>query len=149
SDVTAIGSGAFGASNNILGSRSYAVGFNNTIAQENTFVLGNNVITGQANSVILGNESEDAKATEVTGPIDPNNGNANGFINGHNYSYAGAEADSADGVISVGAEGAERQIINVASGKVNEDSTDAVNGSQLFAVQDAVEKPITFVGDAG
>ncbi|WP_306171459.1 hypothetical protein, partial [Burkholderia pseudomallei] len=38
------------------------------------------------------------------------------------------------GVVSVGAPGAERQITNVAAGQVTASSTDAINGSQLYAV---------------
>ena len=43
-----------------------------------------------------------------------------------------------NGVTSVGASGKERQVINVASGKVSSDSTDAINGSQLYAVANTV-----------
>lgn len=44
------------------------------------------------------------------------------------------------GVVSVGKAGATRQIQNVAAGRVAADSTDAVNGSQLYAVQQAASK---------
>ncbi|HFD6782202.1 TPA: hypothetical protein ACF3ML_006033, partial [Pseudomonas aeruginosa] len=42
------------------------------------------------------------------------------------------------GVLSVGSVGSERQIINVAAGQVTDTSTDAVNGSQLFATNTAI-----------
>ncbi len=48
--------------------------------------------------------------------------------------------------MSVGALGAERQITNVAAGQLNAGSTDAVNGSQLFATNQAVE---SIAGTAG
>jgi autotransporter adhesin len=51
---------------------------------------------------------------------------------------ANSVADRADSV-SVGAVGAERQIVNVAAGAVNATSTDAINGSQLFDVQQQVD----------
>ncbi|KAF1014378.1 MAG: Adhesin Ata autotransporter [Acinetobacter bereziniae] len=41
-------------------------------------------------------------------------------------------------MISVGKAGSERQIINMAAGKVSSDSTDAVNGSQLYATNKAI-----------
>lgn len=46
---------------------------------------------------------------------------------------------SSSGVVSVGSVGGERQIINVAAGAVNASSTDAVNGSQLFATHQAID----------
>ncbi|WGE61347.1 hypothetical protein [Actinobacillus equuli] len=39
-----------------------------------------------------------------------------------------------NGVVSIGKANSERQLINVAAGKVSETSTDAINGSQLYAV---------------
>lgn len=55
--------------------------------------------------------------------------------------YAGA---APVGVVSVGSVGNERQIQNVAAGQINKLSTDAVNGSQLYAVWQAanVECPM-------
>ena len=46
--------------------------------------------------------------------------------------------------VSVGAAGKERQIKNVAAGEVSATSTDAINGSQLFAVASQI-KPINYV----
>lgn len=106
----------------LVGNRSGAFGNDNTILQDNTFVVGNNVTTTQANSVVLGDASTDRAATSETSNI----------IDGLVYSYAGSGAPEY-GVVSVGQEDKERQIINVAAGKVSADSTDAINGSQLYA----------------
>jgi autotransporter adhesin len=127
--VTGTGSGAFGGSNAVSGNGSYVQGNNNTVGQDNSFVVGNNVTTTQANSVVLGNGSMDRAATTVTGTT----------INGTAYDFAGA-GSSANGVVSVGAAGAERQIINVAPGELSATSTDAVNGSQLNATNQAVNR---------
>ncbi|WP_350309295.1 YadA-like family protein, partial [Acinetobacter bereziniae] len=124
-----------GDNNNVLGNEnqlnnaknSTAIGNKNIVAQDNTQVLGNNVTTTQANSVILGNASTDRAATTV-GKV---------TINGEDYTVAGA-GSVANGIVSVGKAGAERQIINVAAGKVSSDSTDAVNGSQLYATNQAI-----------
>ena len=59
-------------------------------------------------------------------------------INGINYSGFAGVGSARNGVTSVGASGKERQVINVASGKVSSDSTDAINGSQLYAVANTV-----------
>ena len=82
----------------------------------------------QGNSVLLGNASTDRAATTET--------QAN--INGINYSGFAGVGSARNGVTSVGASGKERQVINVASGKVSSDSTDAINGSQLYAVANTV-----------
>lgn len=82
----------------------------------------------QGNSVLLGNASTDRAATTET--------QAN--INGINYSGFAGVGSARNGVTSVGASGKERQVINVASGKVSSDSTDAINGSQLYAVVNTV-----------
>ncbi len=56
-------------------------------------------------------------------------------INGTTYAFAGTTPGS---TVSVGAAGAERTITNVAAGRVDGGSTDAINGSQLFAANQAI-----------
>jgi len=131
-NVTGNNSGAFGDPNTITGSGSYVMGNDNTVGNDNTFVLGNGVKTTQDNSIVLGNLSTDRAATTETGVI----------INGTPYTYAGS---APVGVMSVGSVGGERQIINVAAGAVNATSTDAVNGSQLHATNEAVESNTTTI----
>nr|WP_151803790.1 YadA-like family protein [Acinetobacter bereziniae] len=116
-----------GQANNVSGSSSAIVGISNIVANNNTFVLGNQVTTTQDNSVILGNKSTDRAATSESKVS----------INGQDYAFAGVGSAN-NGVVSVGKAGAERQIINVAAGKVSNDSTDAVNGSQLYATNQAI-----------
>ncbi|MDO4893985.1 ESPR-type extended signal peptide-containing protein, partial [Moraxella sp.] len=58
--------------------------------------------------------------------------------------YAGKDAV---GVVTVGAAGNERRIVNVAAGLVSDKSTDAVNGSQLYAVMKQAAQPIIFTGN--
>src|SRR5205814_10624760 len=57
-------------------------------------------------------------------------------INGKTYAFAGT---TPVGTVSVGDAGAERTITNVAAGQINAGSTDAINGSQLFATNTAIE----------
>ncbi|MDP8100674.1 YadA-like family protein [Phocoenobacter atlanticus] len=122
--VSGNNSGAFGDPSTISGDNSYSFGNNNTIANTNTFVLGNKVTTVTDNSVVLGNLSKDKVAVAVT----------EGTVNGVTYgTFAGVGAP-ANGVVSVGDVGKERQIVNVAPGKISATSTDAINGSQLHAV---------------
>lgn len=126
--ITARSGVGIGSSNSVSGINSGAFGVSNNVAQANTYVLGSNVTSTQGNSVLLGNASTDRAATTET--------QAN--INGINYSGFAGVGSARNGVTSVGASGKERQVINVASGKVSSDSTDAINGSQLYAVANTV-----------
>ncbi|TYF93055.1 hypothetical protein DJ542_11705, partial [Klebsiella grimontii] len=71
-------------------------------------------------------------------------GTAGVSINGTDYAFAGANPAS---TVSVGDVGSERTITNVAAGRLSETSTDAVNGSQLYATNSAVENLNTSVGE--
>ncbi|WP_260426569.1 beta strand repeat-containing protein, partial [Conchiformibius steedae] len=124
--VSGVQSVGVGFTNKISGKTSGAFGNSNTVAQNNTFVVGNKVSTTQANSVILGNESTDREATTE------NNANVNGLT----YSGFAGQGAVAKGVVSVGKQNGERQIINVAAGKISATSTDAINGSQLYFTQE-------------
>ncbi|TNG91630.1 hypothetical protein FHQ28_03950 [Pasteurellaceae bacterium USgator11] len=130
--IAADNAGAFG-NGNLMGADadgSRIIGNQNNVQQANTFVVGNNVTTSQANSVILGNASADRAATAETSAT----------INGITYGTFAGVGSAANGVVSVGAAGAERQIINVAAGQISATSTDAINGSQLYTVAEVAAK---------
>ena len=132
-EASALSSTAVGNGNKVSGEGSAAVGVGNKVAQKDTFVLGSNVTTTQANSVVLGANSTDRAATsETKGTITLSDGTTREYGN-----FAGT---SPTGVVSVGDTGKERQIINVAAGKISADSTDAVNGSQLYSLAGEVGK---------
>jgi autotransporter adhesin len=137
--VSGIDSLGLGASNVVDGSNSAAVGNKNTISASNVFVLGSSVTVpatpGLDGAVVLGNESTARAAIGTTGIT----------IRGTAYSFAGTAPTS---TVSVGAAGTERQIVNVAAGRVDATSTDAVNGSQLFATNQAVEGIATTAGNS-
>ncbi|PTN51837.1 calcium-binding protein, partial [Achromobacter xylosoxidans] len=71
-------------------------------------------------------------------------------IAGRSYSFAGSAPAS---TVSVGSTGAERSITNVAAGRLGALSTDAVNGSQLNATNQAVnalgDRAVTYDGNEG
>ena len=52
----------------------------------------------------------------------------------YTFKWAGGINTSEGDVVSFGSSGAERQLKNVAAGRVAEDSTDAINGSQLNSI---------------
>jgi len=116
------------------------VGNNNTIDTSNkaldlsnTQILGSNVNATMGNSVYLGSGSAyvaDGASTKGMAVY-----NSDGT-----YAYAGG---TPAGVVTVGAKGKERRIQNVAAGLVAPQSTDAVNGSQLYTMT----RPLRFGGD--
>ncbi|HZF85643.1 MAG TPA: YadA-like family protein, partial [Burkholderiaceae bacterium] len=75
--------------------------------------------------VALGANSTTGATTSTTGTT----------IQGTSYTFAGG---TSTGVVSVGSVGGERQVTNVAAGQLNASSTDAVNGSQLYATNQAI-----------
>ncbi|WP_445263517.1 YadA-like family protein [Rhizobium rhizogenes] len=108
------------------GLNSVAVGPQANSVGENSVAVGNGAVANNTGDVALGSGSVTAAANPTAGTT----------INGKAYTFAGATPTS---VVSVGSVGAERQITNVAAGQLNATSTDAVNGSQLFATNQAVE----------
>ena len=133
-------SGAYGSSNTINGENSYAVGNGNTVDSANTVVVGNNVKSTADDSVILGNNSGYSKASKRTAG---NGALTSQTLNGKERHFAGGAANEVVGVVSVGnttvdPNGKEtvqtRRIQNVAPGLISKDSTDAINGSQLYAM---------------
>lgn len=135
-------SGTYGSGNTINGENSYAVGNDNTVDSANTVVVGNNVKSTADNSVILGNNSGYSKASNRTAG---NGALTSQTLNGKERHFAGGAANEVVGVVSVGnttvdPSGKEtvqtRRIQNVAPGLISKDSTDAINGSQLYALME-------------
>lgn len=139
------------------GENSFVVGSNNWVWAKNVMVLGNNVrvygigrrLENRENAVVLGNNSDGAPTVKKV-----NSANVNGMVySGFKGNLGatktdGSEAEKADNelqgrFVSIGAattdkDGAtvygERQIKHVAAGEISSTSTDAINGSQLYAV---------------
>ena len=129
--VTGQNSGAFGDPSIVAGIDSYSVGNNNEINSNDTFVLGNKVRVGadMQGAVVLGSGSTAVdKATQES----------RATVNGITYDGFKGQAASDGMILSVGAKNAERQIKNVAAGEILADSTDAVNGSQLYATNNII-----------
>lgn len=153
-----------GGNGNVIGGQSTVIGYNNTVdaSKEQTIIgansqtagqgamalgthtvvtawdavgVGNNIIADKQNSVAIGTNSVTDDAVGVDGIT----------INGTRHVFAGEQPAS---VVSFGARaraGAggvtyyNRQLQNVSAGRIEANSLDAVNGSQLFAVVDEVE----------
>ncbi|ABY37181.1 YadA-like family protein [Brucella suis] len=131
---------SIGADSRALGTNSIAVGSDSVASGEGSISVGNgaqasahgsvalgeNAAVPDANSVALGAGSKTSEVVATKGTT----------INGQYYDFAG---DAPSGTVSVGDKGAERTITNVAAGRISVESTDAVNGSQLNAVNQAIE----------
>ena len=140
--------GAFGYKNTVTTDNAYVVGNNSTASADGAMVLGssasvtgkngvalgNNTKVAHENAVAIGNGSETAAAVATPSAT----------INGVTHNFAGVNPAS---TVSVGKAGAERTITNVAAGRISATSTDAINGSQLYAVTSEVDKGVAYAGD--
>ena len=125
-----------------------SVGYNTTISSSDVSTLGSNINVGEGRdgAVVLGHESSaDDKVIAVnSAKISDNSkltytgfaGNLGGTNNkGQNTAAA---KDKQGNFVSVGSEDNERQIKHVAAGRITADSTDALNGSQLYRVAETL-----------
>ena len=117
----------------IVGNNNTIDTSNKTLDLSNTQILGSNVNATMGNSVYLGSGSAYVADSASTKGMAVYNSDGT-------YAYAGG---TPAGVVTVGAQGKERRIQNVAAGLVAPQSTDAVNGSQLYTMT----RPLRFGGD--
>ena len=115
---------AIGETSKATAAHSIAMSTSANVASEDAIAIGHNaqVDANQQRSIALGANSKTANVVSTP----------NQLVNGLWYkNYAGGSADS---TLSVGSDTLKRTITNVAAGRVNAQSTDAINGSQLYAV---------------
>ncbi|HIB4871246.1 TPA: YadA-like family protein [Escherichia coli] len=119
---------AVGSQSSAGGEDSLAIGSQSTTGKKSTVALGLGATASAAEgNVSIGADSVDKAATPVSGATIK-------LKNGGTIEYKGFAGDKAASVVSVGDAGKERQIVNVGAGAVSEKSTDAINGSQLYAI---------------
>ena len=123
-----------GANSETAGQGSMAIGTHTKVTAIDAVGIGNNIVADKPNSVALGTNSVTDNAVNQL----------QAMVNNTTYVFAGTDATS---VVSVGSKqragfgGVKnyvRQVQNVAAGRVDASSTDAVNGSQLHAAYDAI-----------
>ena len=135
-----------GTQTKVNGAGTVAVGSGTNVSSANVSTLGSNITVpaGRDGAVVLGHGSDAGKNTDViavnSAKIGDNSkltytgfaGNLGGTNNkGKNTAAA---KDKQGNFVSVGSEDNERQIKHVAAGRITADSTDALNGSQLYSV---------------
>ena len=129
------------------GAQAIALGTQSNASGENSIAEGNGANASAVNATAIG---KDAKASDNNAVALGSGSVTKGAIAyqsdtflGKKYIFAGGSPSS---VVSIGSAGNERQLVNVAAGRINGQSTDAINGSQLYAVADAVSNHHWVVG---
>lgn len=177
SQATVVGNGAVaeGKFSVGMGTRSYttgkadtAVGTYSVVTEDSAVALGAYARADHKNSVALGNSSitEEAKATQSI----TLNGKVYTFAGGNQSQVVGTVSIGGQGVLgytdttdkghwndppnATNGNGRTdmntsiyRTITNVAAGRINAESTDAINGSQLYAVMGATEENRKLIED--
>ena len=113
------------------GDLSLALGSLATAQKTNAVAVGTGANASFANSVAIGGGS----ATDKAGIAYTTR-----TILGTTYTWAGGADTIAGDVVSIGKKGYERQLINLSPGDISANSTDAINGSQLYAAMAEIEK---------
>ncbi|HAH7015666.1 TPA: adhesin [Escherichia coli] len=137
-----------------------AIGFNADAIGKSSLALGDNASAGETNSIAIGQGSEASKLDSIALGSNSrsagenaialgNNSNAGGknslafgfntTANGDNAVAIGANSSAgADNTVSVGSSSLKRKIVNMGNGDINNVSSDAINGSQLYAISKSV-----------
>ena len=140
SNSTVDGNFNYGIGHNaeLKGESNAVVGAYNHVTANNTYVLGDHVDTTLNNAVVLGSHSTAESSDVVSTP---------------SYIYAGGTVNFAGtapiSTVSVGATGQERTITHVAAGRVSADSTDAINGSQLYGANQQIDNLYNKISNIG
>ncbi|EPP2898141.1 YadA-like family protein, partial [Escherichia coli] len=157
--ATAVGFNALANAGNALAVGSHssankndalAVGSEANAGQNETVALGHGAtVTVAKGNVSIGADSRDKQAQKVTEAKVRTK-------RGTDVTYNGFAGTNAESVVSVGATDKERQIVNVGAGAISDTSTDAINGSQLYAIAktlkddlDAINPTWTLKDDKG
>ena len=149
-NVVSIGTNSTASTNNSVAVGSYskatgnaaiAIGQGSNASKDNSMAIGNRSTVNAVKDVAIGSDSSTSATTGVSKATITVPGTGKSITYG---TFAGSNPDAA---FSVGSAGKERQIQNVAAGRVTATSTDAINGSQLFAVANELGK--TWKANAG
>ena len=143
--VSGKNSGAIGDPTVVSGNSAYSIGNNNHVSADNAYALGSNIKATVNDSVYLGDRAQ----TQGIRTADAAKGEAYTYGGLNDKAVAGkagsaAAANKVAGVVTVGNGTDEtRQVQGVAAGVVSADSTDAINGSQLYYTNQAIANVAT------
>ncbi|EAM3046314.1 autotransporter adhesin SadA [Salmonella enterica subsp. enterica serovar Stanleyville] len=164
-----IGSVALGAGAHTTSTAKYsmAVGTNAVASNLYAVALGTNANASGKNSIALGRDTVSSAERSLTVGLGANAASLDSMAFGYNTSVTSDAANgiafgsgavtsaknsvaigsnstaTEENVVSVGSDALKRKIVNVGNGAISESSTDAVNGSQLFATNANVTQNTT------
>ncbi|WP_024140089.1 YadA-like family protein [Salmonella enterica] len=164
-----IGSVALGAGAHTTSTAKYsmAVGTNAVASNLYAIALGTNANASGKNSIALGRDTVSSAERSLTVGLGANAASLDSMAFGYNTSVTSDAANgiafgsgavtsaknsvaigsnstaTEENVVSVGSDALKRKIVNVGNGAISESSTDAVNGSQLFATNANVTQNTT------
>ncbi|EAC1076558.1 hypothetical protein QE84_003201 [Salmonella enterica subsp. enterica] len=164
-----IGSVALGAGAHTTSTAKYsmAVGTNAVASNLYAVALGTNANASGKNSIALGRDTISSAERSLTVGLGANAASLDSMAFGYNTSVTSDAANgiafgsgavtsaknsvaigsnstaTEENVVSVGSDALKRKIVNVGNGAISESSTDAVNGSQLFAIDEKVSQNTT------
>ncbi|MCZ8748421.1 YadA-like family protein [Escherichia albertii] len=123
---------ALGKDTNATGLYSLAIGYNSKTSKDNAIALGNGSKSDGINAIAIGDGSasggDNSLALGSQSKVTANNSVALG---------AGSVA-ATDDTVSVGNSTTQRKIVNMDKGEISNTSTEAINGSQLYAISKSV-----------
>lgn len=137
---------AIGFNADAIGKSSLALGDNASAGETNSIAIGQGSVADKVGSIALGSNSRSAGENAMALGNNSNAGGKNslafGFgatANGDNAVAIGANSSAgADNTVSVGSSSLKRKIVNMGNGDINNVSSDAINGSQLYAISKSV-----------
>ena len=156
-DANAKNANAMGHNNLVSGEGSTSIGYGNRVHSSNVMVLGNNVTINndggktRNGAVVLGHESDgllEKNPVKAVNSATVGNTTYSGFkgnLGGTDKNGVPADAtgDKQGRFVSIGSKDNERQIKHVAAGWIDADSTDAINGSQLYGMTSKLDTRVT------
>ena len=137
SNTSSLAIGVYGTKGtSATGNYSIAMGRDVTASAESAIAIGKDAVADKKNAVAFGSGSDTSSAATAQSST---------TIGGKTYSWNKgvlSGADLAGMQVSVGKTGFERQIKNVAAGEISANSTDAINGAQLYSVASGLAKDL-------
>ncbi|WP_265184486.1 ESPR-type extended signal peptide-containing protein, partial [Escherichia albertii] len=137
---------ALGQVSKATGSRAIAIGGTAEASGDFSLALGNLSVASGGYAMAMGKETNASGLYSLAIGYKSESGGDNSLalgsqsrVNANNSVALGAGSEAkADKTVSVGNDSLKRKIVNMAAGKISDDSTEAINGSQLFAISESV-----------
>ncbi|WP_410678160.1 YadA-like family protein [Avibacterium paragallinarum] len=136
-----------GDNNGLAGKQAIAIGFQANSSAENAISIGTNSDTSMTGAVAIGKGARVTAGGKPSIALGQDSTVANSTIsrtssatiNGLTFNNFAGSPETL-GVLSIGTAGKERKIVNVAAGDISQTSTEAINGSQLYATNFMLSK---------